>query len=366
MHKDILKTIREKSKYKGLITPCYDGLSLANIPNTILEHFKAKAPNSVLDRNAFDYSLLKNVKHVVVLVIDGLGYHQLLESSRRNQNLTLKNNFVMPLTSVCPSSTASALTTLNTALTPSQHGLVGYRLFLKEFTALTSILKFKAAHAQYDFTQLGINPREFFSFPTIYQRLKKVGVHGTTVFPGDIADSGLSAMTHEGAECIPYITTADMCTQLRIHLQKQKKKSFTYVYHPHIDTISHSYGKHTQSHEAELANLNFSLTNEILENHFKDTLLLITADHGHINGSKNKSIDLYNHEKLLQNLVFPPTGELRWGYLHCKNGKLNEVKRYCESNFGNKVMILESQKMLSLLGNAPVARATLDRIGDLL
>src|SRR3989338_8129821 len=278
MHQDLVKNIKEQTKIKGMITPCYEGLNIVNISNSILQHFKAKAPNPGI--KDLPPEMFKGVKHVVLFLIDGLGYHQLLNTTQKNKNLHLKKimekDFFFPLTSVCPSTTATALTSVNTALAPTQHGFVGYNLFLKEFGAISNMMRFKATVAQESYTALGVEAREFFPLPTIYHRLAKSKVKGFTLMPEDIANSGLSEMTHHGGESMEYISTAHMCTQLRKNIMlNTTKKTFTYVYTPFVDTLNHVYGDQSEESEAQIASLDFSLAYDLLENKkIKDTLIL--------------------------------------------------------------------------------------------
>lgn len=371
-HKTLATQIKKQSKLKDMITPQYDGLNLVNITSSVLKHFKAPALNPQLPSTVFSKSLFKGVKHVVMMVVDGLGYHQVLESTKQNKKLGLKKiiekDTFIPLTSTCPSTTATALTTLNTSLTPSQHGITGYILFLKEFGAISNMLSFKALSSSSDYESLGVEPRDFFPLPTVAQLLRTKKVNPYTVMPSDIADSALSQMTHYGSETKPYLSTADMIIKTK-NIIKQKKKSFSYVYTSHIDTLSHAYSKKSEEHEAQIANLDFSLMHDLINTRStKDTLLLITADHGFISVDPKKAIHLLEHPALINNLVMLPTGEPRFTSLHVKNGKFEEVKKYCQDHFSKKALILESNKaiQLGLFGPPPIIQDTKDRLGDLL
>ena len=65
-------------------------------------------------------------EQVVLLVIDGLGEEQLRE--RAALAPVLVSGAGGPITSVAPSTTACALTTLVTGRVPAEHGVVGYRV----------------------------------------------------------------------------------------------------------------------------------------------------------------------------------------------------------------------------------------------
>jgi hypothetical protein len=67
-----------------------------------------------------------DARQVVLLVLDGLGWEQLRE--RVASAPTLSGMTGGPITSVVPSTTATALTSIATGVPPARHGVVGYRV----------------------------------------------------------------------------------------------------------------------------------------------------------------------------------------------------------------------------------------------
>ena len=65
-------------------------------------------------------------KAVVLFVLDGLGWDQL--QTHRELMPTVASMVGGPITTVAPTTTATALTSITTGLTPAEHGLVGYRI----------------------------------------------------------------------------------------------------------------------------------------------------------------------------------------------------------------------------------------------
>ena len=63
---------------------------------------------------------------VVVLVLDGVGWHQL--QRRRHLTPTLAGMQGGPIRTVLPTTTATALTSITTGTPPGEHGVVGYRI----------------------------------------------------------------------------------------------------------------------------------------------------------------------------------------------------------------------------------------------
>src|SRR5262245_14809538 len=63
---------------------------------------------------------------VVLLVLEGLGWEQLQAHAALAPVLAGMDGG--PITSVAPTTTATAMTSINTGLPPADHGVVGYRV----------------------------------------------------------------------------------------------------------------------------------------------------------------------------------------------------------------------------------------------
>src|SRR5690349_14381660 len=67
-------------------------------------------------------------RQVVLLVLDGLGWEQL--QANADVAPTLAGMQGHAIRTVAPSTTATALTSIATGLTPAEHGIIGYRIYL--------------------------------------------------------------------------------------------------------------------------------------------------------------------------------------------------------------------------------------------
>ena len=104
----------------GFVAPRYDGRGIANVPATILRAFGVTDTHPGLDEAALPPALLDGVRRIVCLIVDALGYRQLLDELARQPRLFLgeligrQGGSFAPLTSTFPSTTTNATTTLNT------------------------------------------------------------------------------------------------------------------------------------------------------------------------------------------------------------------------------------------------------------
>ena len=84
--------------------PDYEKSSIANIMGNILASMDAKPIYKPLEN--FDNSTLSNSINIVLIIIDGLGYEYL---HTYGKNTFLAKHLIRKLTSVFPSTTASAM-----------------------------------------------------------------------------------------------------------------------------------------------------------------------------------------------------------------------------------------------------------------
>ena len=119
--------------------PDYQHSSLVNLMSRLAREFGANDQAYA----AFEHEALApltDYQHIVLLIIDGMGARYLAR-----QTGYLHAHQCAELTSVFPTTTASAITTFMTGLAPQQHGLTGWFTYLKELGAVTAVLPFSCA-----------------------------------------------------------------------------------------------------------------------------------------------------------------------------------------------------------------------------
>ena len=93
--------------------------------------------------------LSRDVRRVVFVLIDALGYYRFRSvwdaEADSGWRPLLEHGRFFPLTSVFPSTTVAALSSVWTGLAPSQHGYLGTRLFLRELGSVVDMIPLKCA-----------------------------------------------------------------------------------------------------------------------------------------------------------------------------------------------------------------------------
>lgn len=361
----------------GLVAPRYDGWGIANVAPTILKIFGIGDEHPTLPDEVLPPALLAGVRRVVVLIVDAFGWQQLHTELANQPDLPLHQLLhqphvsLAPLTSVFPSTTVNALTTANTGAQPAEHGILGYTLWLKEFGAVSEMITFGPYAAnEWSYAQEGVNPAEFQPCPSIFARTHEAAnVASYLVNPAIFRRSPLSQMQATGATYVSYIGLSDALTHIRRLVETPGDEPMLIGgYYPQLDTICHAYGTHTPQHAAEVAQILTALDRELFSAITRDdTLIMLYADHGHINCDDEHTIDLNEDDALMRDLQVFPTGEGRARYLHVRNGRLDAVQEHLTAQYGGFSTLLTADEALAqgLFGTRPATAQARDRIGDL-
>ena len=373
----------ELSNYIGeneFVLPSYDGFGLANLTPSVAHWLGVKDMPSP----KFDPAILAHFKeryqNVVVLLVDALGYKQLVRLITGGRaplwKQALENHKLIPLTSITPSTTASALTTIWTATCPNTHGVIGYDMWYKQLGMVINNILHSPITYRGDIGSLfkaGFVPTEFMNQIPLGQLFGKQGVESHAFLPGSIANSGLSQMHLPGSQLHAFSVESDLLLNIRDLLNSEsKRRRFLYAYWSDVDTLMHRYGTYndrTTEQFYDFSNAFFRLFVQGLSPSVKKkTLILVTADHGSIETPDHPEYDLSHHPGLMNLLQIPPTCEGRFPFLFLKLGKETEVRAYFESAWPGKFAIITGQQALDLrlLGIGPDHPDLLNRLGDLI
>lgn len=355
------------------VVPDYDGYSICAIPGLVRTLFGERVEGAAKLVDAVGSSFSPSVKRVVLFILDGLGFHHLLQLLDRfgdlHLNRLIERGAFIPITSVFPATTATALTTYSTGLTPQEHGMVGYRLYLKETSAITNMVRLSLlGNSKGDSAvKAGIDLETFLNVPTLYKRFRRLGVETHTVLSRHISTSGLSNLLYgEGDRLHPVVSFSDMLVVTRRLLQRARREVFLSLYWGGTDAIAHTHGPWTEEFIAELRAVDSAIARE-LEGQVEETLLILTSDHGFVQMDKSDYRLISDVPELSRDLLLPPVGEPRASYLFVREGRKQAVREAIAERFGGGLVCLDARAALQagLFGQGEVKPEVYDRIGDL-
>ncbi len=283
-------------------------------------------------------------RQVVVLVLDGLGWDQLTERAALAPTLTAMAG--RPITTVAPTTTATALASIATGLTPGEHGLVGYRMVLGG--EVVNVLRW-TAHG--DDRSRSQPPAEVQRFPAF------LGQPVPVVSPVELTGTAFSA-AHLGG-CQPVAIRAASSLAIEVGELLRRGERFVYAYYGLVDKIAHERG-FGPYYDAELRTAD-RLVADVLEQLPPGAALLVTADHGQVSVGAN----IVHPSLALLGLMSLQSGEGRFRWMHAKRGASAELLAGARSEFGDVAWVLSRDEVLGAGWFGPnVPPNVAGRLGD--
>ncbi|GGJ19267.1 alkaline phosphatase family protein [Deinococcus roseus] len=325
------------------------GGSILNLISSIQQHFGLNPPDAPL-RDPIPFQ-----KKVVLFIADGLGQQQILRHTQQ-QDTTILQHFSehRTLTSVFPSATMAALTTLHMGAPPARTGWLSGCLWLPELGSIVNLV-----HQRDEFTRQVVNVGFMRKTRSVYRQLQSVGVKSTVIFPAAFLGSFLSGWHHEGAHQEGfYFTPNTIPTLVSAALQHS---NYVVVYYPHFDDMCHRFNPESQEASDEMLGLD-GILQRTIRRLPDNTTFLLTADHGHKSIVQNVWLD--QQPDLQPHLVRPVSGEKVARYVHVKPGHAQEVQDLL-SQWADVVPTTQLWEE-GYFGGDPAELSFLDRTGDLL
>jgi predicted AlkP superfamily pyrophosphatase or phosphodiesterase len=318
--------------------PAYDGACITNLVPALLQPGD-EAP-SWLPAEAHD------AERVVLLVVDGLGWNQL--TPRRGTTPTLAAMDGGPITTVAPSTTATALTSITTGLPPGEHGVVGYRIAVHG--EILNVLRWNTAagDARQTIPPAKVQTHECFG-----------GQRPPAVTRAEFATSGFTGAHLDGARFTGYRTLGTLAAEI-VRLARAGEP-FVYAYYEGLDKVSHEYGLGLH-YDEELVWID-RLVARLLEELPAGTVLLVTADHGQVEVGPNVLTlpsDVQSHIQI-------QSGEGRFRWLHARSGRATALLDAATELLGEHAWVRSRAQAIEEGWYGPrVTDAAAGRLGDVL
>lgn len=241
--------------------PCYPDYeeSIMNLSCSIQNYYGIEPLHKTLPQ--VDEILSHNHKHVVVILLDGLGMN-ILEDNLTYHDF-LRRHLLTDYSSVFPPTTVASTTSFLSGKSPIEHGWLGWDVHFeqenKTITCFHNTLQGTTEQAaEYNI------PRKYLPYKNIVEQINEAGTaKANLIFPfGPEAHSELY----------------DWIGAIKKSIS-QEGKTFTYAYWENPDHLLHQLGNKDRDVEKVIRDINAALV-ELCEN-AKDTVFFITADHGH-------------------------------------------------------------------------------------
>jgi len=280
------------------------------------------------------------------MLFDGMGMdaleHHLPEDS------FLRCHLFKTISSVFPPTTTAATTSILSGLTPYEHGWLGWSLYFKEIDKIVDLypntVKDSNGVQAADYHVAG----KYIPFQTIGSAIDRAG-HGrmVTIAPFD----GHRITKHD-----------ELFSTVRLICGEPGNK-FVYAYWNQPDDIMHKTGCHGELAKEMMGRINRSV--EALCGTLHDTLLLVIADHGHID-TRYKFI--CDYPQIVSTLERPFAIESRSAAFYVKSDCRGRFEAEFTKAFGDAFLLLTRDEVLEkgLFGSGAQHPRFLESIGDYL
>jgi hypothetical protein len=340
------------------LRPDYQGGGILNLVASIIQARGGSAECPPL--TLLPAAELARVTNLVLVVIDGLGDRWL---TRRSPNGILSRHWLGAITSVFPSTTATAITTYLTGDAPLRHGLTGWHTWMGELGCVMTVLPGTPRFGGVSYGAAGLDTARLFGRRSLFGR---IATRSWVVTPERIARSDFN-LAHVGpARVLGYDGLRALVRQTARLLRSNREPKYVYCYWPELDSIGHHHGMESQAAAGHLRILEAALEELLDRIAGSDTLVLVCADHGQVDLGPGDLIDLADHPSLADCLALPLCGEARAAFAYLKCGRKSAFLDYCAGPLAGLVDVRPSRSLMDLgyFGAGPAHPRFADRIGD--
>jgi len=274
------------------VLPAYGGACIDGIVRAVLDRRTGTPPWLPVP--------VAEARQVILLTLDGLGWEQL--SQRAHLAPVLCSMAGGPITTVAPSTTATALTSLTTGEPPARHGVVGYRGRVGGNDVL-NVLRWRVPSG--DARQL-VPPGEFQDIEPFE------GTRPPVITRAEFAETGFTGAHLAGVRLYGWRMPSTLVTWARRLLADGEP--FVYAYYDGVDKVAHEYGI-GEAYEDEVAAAD-RLVGDLISILPPGACLVVTSDHGQVDVG-DKIVPLSSEILDVTSLL---SGEGRFRWLHTRPG----------------------------------------------
>lgn len=359
----------------GVPVPAFSGRSIPNLASSVAQAVggreQERPPLPPLSSDLDPFGGRRPEGPVVVFLVDGLGWSSLHRSAARLPEGPAAHwvQSARPITSVFPTTTTVALTSLSTGASPGQHGVVGHRVFLPRFDCVVEILRMSPLGVSAAETLVGPDwtPSILCPVPSIFRR----GVNAVAVSRDRYQGSGFTRLIYDGANYLAYATASDFALTLAELLARPVPPPVVFAYWDDLDVTGHLRGPLPELVDLELDRVATWLSfvaQRLGPGAARRTTILLTGDHGQVPMSADQQLVVDRDPELLGLLAHPPSGDRRATYFSARPGRRSDLEALLEARRppGSHLLELAEAVEGGLYGPPPFHGELLERLGDFL
>ncbi|MGW8269795.1 MAG: alkaline phosphatase family protein [Burkholderiales bacterium] len=338
--------------------PDYSGGSLLNLMATLAAACGAAPRHAPLA--ALPQARLADARNVVLLIVDGLGDALLARHAGGGE---LHRRRLDSITSVFPSTTASAITTSYTGWAPLEHGLTGWFTYFGAAGCVGAPLPFVSRGDKRSLRTRGLTPERAFAAGSLFDALTARAI---VVTPQSIVNSDYNLYHCGRAERRPYAALEGLVAEVEAAVKSDDARKFIYAYWPDYDSTSHQHGRESPAALAQLAAFDAAFGELLRRLSGTESVVVATADHGFIDSAADETLDLADAPGLCALLRYPLCGEPRIAYCYVQEGRSEEFMQRAADWLGERGSVRPSRLLVDegWFGPGSPHPRLAERIGD--
>ncbi len=315
-----------------IVLPNYEHCIL-NIITSILKYYNVKTEHKSLQ--CLDKNLEKKYRNVVLLILDGMGEHIL-------KNVTPEGFLVQNekdcVTSVYPSTTTAALTTYYSGKPPYETGWIAWSQYFKEYGRAIDMLKHKESYLHEDISKAKINVFDtILKYTPVFEKIeeKSPNVKAYEIMPSYAEKKSKRSVRADSID--------ELFEDIEMLCNIPEEK-FIMAYSDNPDGLLHKYGTKSE----EVNNFIKDTQNKIekmCENLPNDTIVIISADHGHKDIEKDYS--LHDYPEIEECLYMPISLESRVVGFWVKENMKKEFEERFNKIFKDEFWLMTTEEFLN-------------------
>lgn len=317
---------------KNIIMPNYEHCILNTI-TSILKYYNVETKHKSLEK--LDKELERKYKNVVFIILDGMGEHILTPIS---PNGFFKKNELDCVTSVYPSTTTAALTTYYAGKPPYETGWVAWSQYFKEYGRALDMLSHKESYKGENIKGARIDVfKEIVNYTLIFEQIENAcsGVKAYEITPSYSDKRSNRSIRADNIDQV--IENIEM-------LCDNPNEKFILAYCDNPDGLLHKYGTDSIEARAYIKETEKKIET-MCKNLGEDTIVIISADHGHKN--IEQAYTLLEYPEIQECLILPPSLESRAISFWVKENMKEQFKERFKKEFGKEFLLMPKEEFLS-------------------
>ena len=299
--------------------PDYDNC-ITCLSNSILKKFGVEPNGKSLD--ILDRYLVKEFQNIVVIVLDAMG--KCIVEKNLDKNGFFNSHMVGEMTTVFPSTTVAATTSVISGLNPVSTSWLGWDCYFPQIDKTITMFQNVEQNTNNPAAEYNV-PFTYCGYRSVVDKLKE--------------NSKLAYFATPFMNPYPK-NFAELCGYI-VELCKQPGNKYIYGYWGEPDNTMHRTGCYGNEAKKTIRELEQQV--EQLTKQLENTLVVVTSDHGHMD---TKGVTITDYPKIMECLIRMPSIEPRALNLFVKPDKKEQFENEFINEFGDKFELWTKEKVI--------------------